>query len=276
MARNLIRPLGSTHIFTQSGSLILFNPDHLSGQSQIGESRQTLSLPQNLFVQDRRLTICSSIAAAASHHHEESSLIHGLLAPILLDKGFPVEYELDEFNMPHTEEQFLVASSIGYVDCDAKSTPTPCYFISGQHFLETFTLFPEATRTTNSWVTSTFLSSNSKHDFCYTMANISPSHIQQCLNLTMHFSLRHLAAKMLSQLYNNFISFSNFFPSFGTCSINVKPLFRAAIKAIIKTLWHLRTSLSHLFTFKTYRGSKQTHTHARYISTLEIMTTFAR
>ena len=68
----------------------------------IGESRQnTLPLPQN-FVQDRRLTVCSSIAAAASHHHEESCLIYGPIASILLDQGFPVEYELDEFNTPHT------------------------------------------------------------------------------------------------------------------------------------------------------------------------------
>ena len=44
LARNLIRPFGSTHIFTQSGWLILFIPDHLSGQHQIGESRQTLFL----------------------------------------------------------------------------------------------------------------------------------------------------------------------------------------------------------------------------------------
>ena len=110
--------------------------------------------------------------------------------------------------------------------------PTPSYFISGQHFLETFTLLPETTRTTNPWVTTSFLSSNSKHDFCYTMANISPSHIQQCLNLTMHFSLRHLAAKMFSRLYNNFISF----PYYETCSINVNPLFHAAIKNHHKNL----------------------------------------
>ena len=94
----------------------------------------------------------------------------------------------------------------------------------------TFTLLPETTRTTNSQWPQSFLSSNSKHDFCYTMANIFSSHIQQCLNLTMHFSLRHLAAKMLPQLYHNFISFPYFFPSYETCSINVTPLFHAAIK----------------------------------------------
>ena len=49
----------------------------------------------------------------------------------------------------------------------------------------------------------------------------------------MHFSLRHLATKMLSQLYNNFISFPYFFPSYDACSVNVYPLFHAAIKTFI-------------------------------------------
>ena len=49
----------------------------------------------------------------------------------------------------------------------------------------------------------------------------------------MHFSLKHLAVKMLSQLYKNFISFPYFFPSYETCSINVNPLFHAAIKTFI-------------------------------------------
>ena len=130
----------------------------------------------------------------------------------------------------HTQEQLLVASSIGYVDCDAKYRSDISYFISGQHFFETFTLLPETIRTTNSRWLQSFLPSNSKHDFCFTMTNISPSHIQQCFNLTMHFLLRHLAAKMLSQLYHNCISFPYFFPSYETCSINVNPLFHAAMK----------------------------------------------
>ena len=109
------------------------------------------------------------------------------------------------------------------------STPIPTYFFTGQHFWETFMLLPETTGTTNSM----FLSSNTKPDFCYTMENISPSHIQQCLNLTIHFLLRHLAAKMFSQLYHNFISFPYFFPSYETCSINVNSLFHAAINGII-------------------------------------------
>ena len=69
--------------------------------AQIGEAVKH-PLCQNNFVQDRRLPVCSSIATASSHHHEGSHLIYGPLASILLDQGFPVEYELDEFNTPHT------------------------------------------------------------------------------------------------------------------------------------------------------------------------------
>ena len=43
----------------------------------------------------------SSIAAAA-WTHEGSYLIYGSLRLFLLDQGFPVEYELDRFNTPHT------------------------------------------------------------------------------------------------------------------------------------------------------------------------------
>ena len=133
---------------------------------------------------------------------------------IFLDQGFPVAYGLDTFNTPHTGTT-LRHPKIGYVDCDAESAPTPsAYFTSGQHFLETRTLLPKTTRATKS--RSTFISSNSKHDFCYTMAKISPSHVQ-----------RHA---LLSQLYHNFKSFTYFFRSYETCSININSLFHAAIK----------------------------------------------
>ena len=87
------------------------------------------------------------------------------------------------------------------------TAPTASHFIPGQHVLETFTLLFPNDQDHTFMDNTTFLSSTSKHDFCNTMATISHSHIQQCLNLTMHISLRHLAARMPSQLYNNFISF---------------------------------------------------------------------
>ena len=124
----------------------------------------------------------------------------------------------------------------------------------------------------NPWVTSTFLSSNIKHDFCYITANISPSYIQQCLNLTMHSSLRHLAAKMLSQLYNNFISFPYFFPSYETCSINVNPLFHSAIKNLhIKPYGIFVLFLSLLYLPLKLGEEVNKLTHARYnISSLNL------
>ena len=63
-------------------------------------------------------------------------------------------------------------------------------------------------------------------------------------------SLRHLATKMLSQLYNNYTSFlPSFLPSYEARSINVNSLFHAAIKNTIKTLQYLRTSLSLSLSF---------------------------
>ena len=116
-----------------------------------GSRQKLFPFSQKFFVQDRRLTVCSSIAAAAaSHHHEGSCLIYGPLASILLDQGFPVEYELDEFNTPHTG---TTLSRLQYWLCRLRcknSAPTPSNFTSGQHFLETFTILPETTRTSNS------------------------------------------------------------------------------------------------------------------------------
>ena len=128
----------------------------------------------------------------------------------LIDQGFPVEYELDKFNTPHTGTTFRPKLAMS----------TTMHNSLRHHLWATFSGDIHASLRNNQnyklTVTSTFLSSNSKHDFCYTMANISPSHVQ-----------RH---KLLSPLHNNFISFPYFFPSYETCSINVNSLFHAAIK----------------------------------------------
>ena len=48
LVRNLIWPLGSRNIFTQSGWLILFSLDHLSEQHQrLGKAAKIFFLPQN-------------------------------------------------------------------------------------------------------------------------------------------------------------------------------------------------------------------------------------
>ena len=98
LARKLIWPLGSSHIFTQWGWLILLSPDHFSRQHQI--TRQTLSSSEP-FKKDRRIYCPLSSLAAASRHHEESHLIYRPLESVLLDQEFLVEYELDE-SIRHT------------------------------------------------------------------------------------------------------------------------------------------------------------------------------
>ena len=132
------------------------------------------------------------------------------LSLFLLDQGFPVEYESDKFKTPHNPK-------IGYVDCDAESRSDTERLL---HLWATFSGDIHASPRNNLnhklTVTSTFLSSNSKHDFCYTMANISPLHVQ-----------RHA---LLSPLSHNFKSFPYFFTYYETCSINVNSLFHAAIK----------------------------------------------
>ena len=72
--------------------------------TQIGESRQNTFSSSELLRSGQ--TVSSSIAAAASHHHEDTQIIYRPLASILLDQGFPVEYELDEFNTSHTGTTF--------------------------------------------------------------------------------------------------------------------------------------------------------------------------
>ena len=68
----------------------------------------------------------------------------------------------------------------------------------------------------------------------------------------MHISLRHLAAKMLSQLYNNLISFlPSFLPSYQTCSINVNSLFCSITSLTKVSKWgsqyHLNRNLGPYF-----------------------------
>ena len=139
------------------------------------------------------------------------------LSLVLLDQGFPVEYELDEFSTPHTGTTLRHPPKLAMSTAMQNLTPTPSdYFTSGQHFLETFTPLPETSRTTNSRWLLRLSPQTANTTLATLMANISLSHVQ-----------RHV---LLSQLCYNFKSFTYFFPSYETCSINVNSLFHAAIK----------------------------------------------
>ena len=65
LAWNLIQPLGSKHIFTQSGWLMLFIPIIFPGSTNWGKPAKH-SLPQNFFVLDRRNDCPLSWIAAAA------------------------------------------------------------------------------------------------------------------------------------------------------------------------------------------------------------------
>ena len=180
----------------------------------------------------------------------------------LLDQEFPVEYELDKFNTPLTGTTLrhpqnwlcrlrckillwhLATSSLGNIFWRHSrffpKQPEPQTHGDYNHFC------PQTANTTFATLWRTYL----------------PQHIQQCLNLTMHFSLRHFAAKMLSQLYHNFISFPFLFTYYETCSINVNPLFHAAIKNL-----HIKANGIFVFFillyFTTTLSEGITHTHTR-------------
>ena len=67
-------------------------------------------------------------------------------------------------------------------------------------------LSPTTTRTTHLWVTTSFLSLNSKYDFCYVYGDAySALTFSITLTVATHIPLWHLAAIIPSQLNNYFL-----------------------------------------------------------------------
>ena len=135
------------------------------------------SLPQKLSNWTDVLLSTLLFLAAPSRHNEESHLVYGPLESILLDQGFPVDYELDEFNPPHTE---TTLSCLQLWLCQLRrKIPLrhPTTSSLGNIFWRYSDFSPQTTRTTHSWTTTTFLSLTSKYEFCYTYGDhISLTH----------------------------------------------------------------------------------------------------
>ena len=76
LARNLIWPLESPNIFTQSGWLVRFSPNHISKQHQkLKKTRESLSLRNP---QRERTSIRLFLNSSSSiNHYEESHLVYG-------------------------------------------------------------------------------------------------------------------------------------------------------------------------------------------------------
>ena len=135
------------------------------------------SLPHNFFEQDRQL-LSALFLAASSRHHEESHLIYRPLEYIFLDQGFPVEYELDGFNPPHTGTTLSRLQLWLYRLRCKIPLRHPATSSLGNIFWRHSRFSPQTTRTTHSWTTTTFLFLTSKHDFCYTYGD----HISHTFN----------------------------------------------------------------------------------------------
>ena len=114
--------INSTLNFTQSGWLILFNPELLSGQQKLGKLSNTVSLAeQRRPVQTSHWRFFNSCSSSMDTWGNLSNLWIPCVY-FLLDQGIPVEYELDTFNTPHTGTT-LCPPKIGYVN--AMPNPAP-------------------------------------------------------------------------------------------------------------------------------------------------------
>ena len=129
----------------------------------------------------------------------------------------------------HLQEHLYVASNFCYVYIDAQfSLGHPATSFLDNIFWRLSCLSSTKTNTTHLWVTTSFLSLNSKHDFCYTYGDAySAQTFNNALTVATHILLRHLAAKIPSQLNNYFLL--SFLPSYESCSIKV-PFILAAVK----------------------------------------------
>ena len=227
LACNLIRPLGLTHNFTQSGWLILFSPDHLSGQHKLGKSAKHSPFTEQLRSGQTSYCLLFNSSSSIKPTWWKPS---NLWAPCVysLRPRVPSCIWIRWIQYTTHRNNFTSPPKLAMSTAMQNSAPAPSYFISGQH--SHFSLKQLEPQTHGDY--NHFCPQTANMTFATQWRTYLPQHIQQCLNLTMHFSLGHLAAKMLSQIYNNFILFPCIFPSSETCSINVNPLFHAAIKKL--------------------------------------------
>ena len=135
----LIWPLGSTHIFTQSGWLILLIPDHFSGQLQIGEKPAKHSLPQNFLNKTDVFTVytlhsSSIVTPWGKPSNLWTSWVYSHRPRVLSwiwIRWIQYATHRNNFKSPPTLAMSTATQNFAQ---------TPSYFIPGQHFLEKFML----------------------------------------------------------------------------------------------------------------------------------------
>ena len=128
------------------------------------------------------------------------------LLSLLLEQGFPVEYELDEFNPPHTGTTLSRLPTLAMSIATQNSAQTSSDFIPGQHFLETFTLLSSNDQDHTFMDDENVPVLNQQTRLCLHLWRPYPTHtFNNALIVTLHVSLKHLAAKIPSQLHNYFV-----------------------------------------------------------------------
>ena len=147
-------------------------------RTKLGKACQTFSSLE-LFEKERRIYCPLSLLAAASWYHEEIHQIYGPLESILFDQGFPVEYELDEFNPPHTGTTLCHLQN---VDCDTKFRSDIQLLHPRATFSGGIHAFPPNKQDHTLMGDYIIPVLNQQTWLATPMATISHSHIQLCLN----------------------------------------------------------------------------------------------
>ena len=145
-----------------------------------------LSFPRTSWT-GRAYFLSAPFIAAEAQHHEESHLIYEPLESTHLDQEFPVEHELDALNPPHTGTPLCRLRLFLCRQRRAISLRHPATSFLGNIIGRLSCLSPTATKTTHLWVLTSFLSLNSKHDFCYVY---SDAHSAQTFSCNNSFSIQ--------------------------------------------------------------------------------------
>ena len=147
----------------------------------------------------------------------------------------------------YTQEQLYVTPKMSIAM--QNSALTPSIFISGQHFLETFMLLPETTRTTN----SRWLQHFSPQTANTTFATLWWKYLLRTSNNTHCF---------LNSIITLNHSLTSFLPT--RLAEYVDSLFHAAIKNYHKNISTSYFSLLYIPYKLSEETTQRKHTHARY------------
>ena len=198
LARKLIWPLGSTHIFTQRGWLILFIPDHFSGQHQIGENP-----PNTLFL--RTFSKRTDVIIVRSLFSGSIRTPWGKTPNLWTSWVYSFRPRVPSWlwirwiQSASHRNNFKSHSSLAMSTATKNSAQTSSHFIPEQHFLETFTLLSSSDQNHIFMDDNNFPVLNQKTRFLLHLWQPYLTHtLNNALTVTQPVSLKHLAAKIPS------------------------------------------------------------------------------